>query len=117
MNFDSASSWIVPVVIISFFVYRFWRNKKMQPLIQQYLNQNALVVDVRSPEEFKSGHYPKSINIPLQVIEARINELDSKRPIILCCASGGRSGMALGILKSKGFTEVINAGPWTNVKV
>ena len=86
----------------------------MKPLIDQYHQMNALVVDVRSPEEFAGGHCPGSINIPLNTLEARYLELDKLRPLILCCASGGRSGMAMGFLKSKGFDQVINAGAWTN---
>ncbi|KHD87192.1 MAG: hypothetical protein OM95_15875 [Bdellovibrio sp. ArHS] len=87
----------------------------MKPLIEQYLAENAVVVDVRSPEEYRGGCCKGSINIPLNIFEARYLELDKKRPIIVCCASGGRSGMALKFLKDKGFEKVINAGSWTNV--
>ena len=86
----------------------------MKPLINEYLDSNALVVDVRSPDEFRGGHCNGSINIPLNVLEARFHELDKKQRIIVCCASGGRSGAALNILKNNGFDQVINAGPWTN---
>ena len=86
----------------------------MKPLINEYLESGALVVDVRSPDEYRGGHCDGSINIPLNVLEARMHELDKKRKLIVCCASGGRSFSALNILKSNGFDNVINAGPWTN---
>ena len=88
----------------------------MKPMIEDYLNKNAIVVDVRSTDEFRGGHCDGSVNIPLNLLEARYLELDKKRPIIVCCASGGRSGMAMSFLKSKGYDNVINAGAWTNVK-
>ena len=74
----------------------------------------AVVVDVRTPAEYKLGSSPGSINIPLDILPVRLNELDKSKKIILCCASGGRSGMAVGILKNNGFSDVVNAGPWTN---
>lgn len=86
----------------------------MKNQINEYLESNALVVDVRSPEEFREGHGKGSINIPLHVLDARMHELDKKRKIIVCCASGGRSSNALTFLKNHGFEHVINAGPWRN---
>ena len=88
----------------------------MKNKINEYLNQNALVVDVRSPDEFRTGHCAGSINIPLNVLEARMPELDKKRKLIVCCASGGRSAMALSILMNNGFIDIINAGAWSNLR-
>ena len=77
--------------------------------------QGAVEIDVRSPGEFAEGSAPGSINIPLQVLAARIHEIPTDRPIVLCCASGGRSGMAKMVLEKNGFTRVYNIGPWTNL--
>ena len=88
----------------------------MKPLLQEYMSHGAIIVDVRSPEEFKNGHCKNSINIPLNVLEARSHELKVDQHTIVCCASGGRSAMAMSLLKSKGFTNVINAGAWTNAQ-
>jgi len=83
----------------------------------KYSKATTTVVDVRTPGEFQEGHNDGSINIPLQVLEARIHELkEIKGDILLCCASGGRSGVATNFLQQNGFTNVENAGPWTNVK-
>ena len=73
------------------------------------------IIDVRSPEEFKSGHAENSINIPLQKIEEKLNEIKTfDQPIILCCASGGRSGQATQFLKNSGI-DCSNGGSWLDV--
>ena len=76
------------------------------------VKEGALIVDVRTPGEFKSGHIKGSINIPLDEIRSKITELKGKnKTIITCCRSGNRSGMAESILKNAGM-ECYNGGPW-----
>ena len=73
------------------------------------------IVDVRTPEEFRGGNVNGSINIPLQEIQQRLNEIKSLRqPVILCCASGGRSGQATAFLKNCGV-DCENGGSWMDV--
>lgn len=73
------------------------------------------IVDVRTPGEFNGGNVRGSINIPLQEIEKRMDELKSlKQPLVLCCASGGRSGQARGYLAQQGI-ECYNGGSWLDV--
>jgi NADPH-dependent 2,4-dienoyl-CoA reductase/sulfur reductase-like enzyme/rhodanese-related sulfurtransferase len=70
-----------------------------------------LVVDVRTPEEFYSGAYPGAINIPLDELHARMDELGSQsREITLYCASGARSAYAQRMLMQLGFTNTRNGG-------
>ncbi|MBL0211611.1 MAG: rhodanese-like domain-containing protein [Holophagaceae bacterium] len=76
----------------------------------------AQVVDVRTPGEFRGGHIEGSKNIPLDDLQARSGELDRARAVVLCCASGSRSAMAVALLKRLGFTDVHNAGPWTTLR-
>lgn len=77
--------------------------------------KQGTVVDVRTKEEFSCGNATGSINIPLQEIDNRIDELkDLKKPLVLCCASGGRSGRATQLLTQQGI-ECCNAGSWQNV--
>ena len=72
---------------------------------------SPIVVDVRTPEEFKGGAYPGAINIPLDELQTRINELGSKsREITLYCASGARSAYAQRMLMEIGYTNVKNGG-------
>lgn len=72
----------------------------------------AVIIDVRTPEEFRAGHIKQSVNIPLQVIAGKIADLKKKnKPIIAVCRSGARSGTAVGILKNAGM-EAYNGGAW-----
>lgn len=85
----------------------------IEELIQ---DKTGTIVDVRTPEEFSQGHAQDSINIPLQEIPQRLNELkELKAPLILCCASGGRSGNAQVYLSQLGL-ECYNAGSWLTVQ-
>ncbi len=80
-------------------------------------NKNTpLVVDVRTPMEFIGGAYPDAINISLDELESRIDELGNKdRDITLYCASGARSAYAQQILLQKGYTNVKNGGGLMNM--
>jgi len=73
------------------------------------------LVDVRSPAEFAGGHLDGALNIPVGSLPNRLDELgDREKPIVLYCASGMRSLRAEGILKSKGFTQVLDLGAMSN---
>lgn len=73
------------------------------------------IVDVRTSAEFSSGNVMGSINIPLQEIPVRLIELtEMKSPLILCCASGNRSGQAQQYLAQAGI-EAYNAGSWLTI--
>lgn len=77
--------------------------------------QKGTIVDVRSAGEFMGGHVAGSINIPLQEIPSRISEVKSlKQPLVLCCASGNRSGQATQYLSQHGM-ECYNGGSWLDV--
>jgi rhodanese-related sulfurtransferase len=77
--------------------------------------KGALIVDVRTSGEFAAAAAPGSLNIPLDQLAQRLGELDRSKPIILCCASGARSGYAQRFLQQAGYPEVYNAGPWQRV--
>jgi phage shock protein E len=74
------------------------------------------VVDVRSAGEFATGHVKGAINIPLDRIAKDAKKLKPKGAILTCCASGMRSGAAASQLRSMGFQQVYNAGPWTRLR-
>ncbi|MCC5928588.1 MAG: rhodanese-like domain-containing protein [Cyclobacteriaceae bacterium] len=75
----------------------------------------ATIVDVRTPAEFAGGNVVGSINIPLHEIPQRVEEFKSMQgPIVLCCASGNRSGQATAYLKSQGL-DCENGGSWFDV--
>jgi rhodanese-related sulfurtransferase len=78
-------------------------------------NKTRTVVDVRTPAEFMGGHVAGSINIPLQEIQNRIPEIRLlPQPLILCCASGNRSGQAASFLQRQGI-DCENGGCWMDV--
>ncbi len=80
------------------------------------IDENTSIVDVRMPVEFMSGHVEGSKNIPLQVIANHPDELRAlPQPLVLCCASGNRSGQAAAFLKSQGI-ECENGGSWFDVQ-
>ena len=114
MKQELISTYLFPLLILGFFGYRFYRFKKIKKDIPELLKNGAILIDVRSKGEFASGHHPQSINIPLDSLNGESAKLDKTKTILLCCASGTRSGMAVGILKKNGFSHVLNAGPWTN---
>ena len=87
-------------------------NDTISPEVLSAITHQALIVDVRTPEEFSDGHYPGAINIPHETILEGLNQLGvtANTSVILYCRSGNRSGQAEQVLREKGFTEARNAG-------
>lgn len=73
-------------------------------------NPNTLILDVRSPGEFMSGHIPGAVNLPVQELSRRVDTLEEyiNEDIIIYCASGARSASASQILKASGFNKIYN---------
>jgi len=84
--------------------------------LEKAINEKAgTIVDVRTREEFMGGNVNESVNIPLQEIQQRLSEIKSlKTPLVICCASGGRSAVAANFLSSQGI-ECVDGGSWLNV--
>ncbi|GAB4481857.1 MAG: hypothetical protein OHK0057_37060 [Thermoflexibacter sp.] len=81
--------------------------------IKSALQNGAVVIDVRTPQEFANGHYKGAKNIPLDKIAQSIQTIKNlKKPVIVCCASGMRSARAKSFLSKNGITEVHDAGSW-----
>jgi rhodanese-related sulfurtransferase len=82
----------------------------------KFLLQNgAVIIDVRSPQEFKGGNISGSLNIPLPELKRSLNKISREKVVITCCASGIRSASAKSILKSAGYPEVHNGGGWMSL--
>lgn len=80
-------------------------------IVKDKIKAGAKVVDVRTAGEFADEAYPGAVNIPLNVLPAKLDELGPKdKPIVLYCASGARSAQAARLLKQAGFSDVVNAG-------
>lgn len=84
--------------------------------LEKIIKENqGTIVDVRSYGEFVGGHVADSLNIVLNEIPQRLEELKNlKMPLILCCASGNRSGQAQQFLSQHGI-ECYNGGSWLDV--
>jgi rhodanese-related sulfurtransferase len=97
--------------------YLLWSRRSAPAAgLQALLEQGAQVVDVRTRAEFQSQAHPRCINIPLDQLAARAGELDRSRPVIVCCETGGRSGIGVSVLKRNGFSTVANLGSWRRLQ-
>lgn len=76
------------------------------------IEQNALVIDVRTTEEYANRHLPGTLHIPYQEIADRFAQLEIRkdREVVLYCRSGNRSGIAYKILTEQGYTQLHNGG-------
>ena len=71
----------------------------------------AVLLDVRTVDEYAEGHIPGSINIPLDTVASVLERIpDKDTPLFVHCLSGGRSGKAVAFLKKLGYTQVKNIG-------
>ena len=80
--------------------------------------KEATIIDVRTPGEFMTGNVEGSINIPLDEVSSRVEEFKNiEGNVVLCCASGGRSGQATMFLQQNGLSNIYNGGGWQTVDV
>ncbi len=81
------------------------------------ISEGALLVDVRTPEEFNQGHLPNAVLIPVADVAKRIAEFgeDKDRPIVVYCKAGVRAGKAERVLKENGYTNVLNGGGYSDL--
>ncbi len=83
---------------------------------RELIASGAIVIDVRTAEEYASGHLSRAINIPVQELPGRIAEIetlvagDRTRPIVVYCAAGARAAKAKAQLDGAGYSNVVNGG-------
>lgn len=82
------------------------------------IRSGALLVDVRTPDEYADGHLEGAINIPHDKVAAYWAEFgeDKSRPIVLYCRSGTRAEIAKKVLEGHGFEDVLNAGSYEDLR-
>lgn len=81
------------------------------PKAREMVKNGALLLDVRTPDEFRGGHLDGALNVPVQELGGRVSELgDPGRPVVVYCQAGGRASMAEQLLRRAGFQEVFNLG-------
>ena len=82
-----------------------------QGLADYHDASDALLLDVRSPEEYREGHIPGSQNLPLQLLDKLPMVVENKeKELFVYCRSGARSRQAVEILKSMGYSNAHNIG-------
>ena len=110
-------TWIWIIVFVVFLsVLAFLRLSGQAPVevAKKLLGEGAVIIDVRTPGEFASGHLPKAINIPVEQVAAEVPRrfADKDRPLLLHCASGMRSGTAQRHLRALGYNRAFNLGSY-----
>ena len=83
--------------------------------MKNIIKNGALIIDVRTSEEYKGGHIKGSLNVPLDEIGKAMSWLIKDVPAVVVCASGSRSEEAVRILKANGFEKVYNGGSWDSL--
>ncbi len=113
MHFPEFFSQNWPLLALGlWFAYKWWNSKRVTAMLPELKKKGAIFIDVRSSGEFASGYAPGTINIPLQELSSRLSEIPKHSPVVLCCASGTRSGMAKLLLRKNGYLNVHNIGTW-----
>ena len=96
-------------------LFDLFKRKDMSSEIKEYLEKDAVILDVRTLEEWNEGHIESAKHIVLSLIPLEIEQIKTwNKPVITVCRSGGRSGQAAQFLAQNGV-DVINGGPWQNV--
>lgn len=77
--------------------------------LRLWQNKEAVIIDVRTPGEYREGHIPDVFNIPLDELENRMGEIPKDKKVVLICRTGNRSAQGTKLLRSKGFNNVFNS--------
>lgn len=98
---------------MGFFDFIFGTKKRK---VEDYLENSALILDVRSPREWDAGHIENSKHIPLNELNDRVDEVKAlNKAIVVCCASGVRSAKAATFLNLNNI-DATNGGGWVLLK-
>lgn len=76
----------------------------------RFTSASHLLIDVRTPEEFASGHIQGAVNIPVDDLTGRLNEVPNNQPVVVYCRSGNRSARASQMLAQSGYTSIYDLG-------
>ena len=108
----------IVVLIVGFAVFKRLSFVSVE-VARKHLAAGALVIDVRSPEEFRSGQVPGAINIPLGELRESLPRRvkDTNQVLLVHCLSGGRSGIAKQQLKGMGYPNVFNLGSLSRARM
>jgi rhodanese-related sulfurtransferase len=116
MNIQDMIEKYWPFIAVGLWIfYKWWNSRRIVAMLPELKMCGATFVDVRSSAEFFQGNAPGTINIPLAELGSRLGEIRKSSPVVVCCASGTRSGMAKLLLKRGGYKRVYNIGNWSKL--
>jgi phage shock protein E len=98
------------------FLKKLFSQRNSSESLHSIVAHGAMLVDVRNPDELKSGQVPGAVNIPLSQVANNIDKFKNQKHIILYCGSGSRAAKAQTILQANGINNVTNAGGWKDVE-
>ena len=112
---------LMPVVVVALLLSGCGGPKAMEEakgVTSPSVAAKSLVLDVRTPQEFGSGHVAGAINLPVDQVEKRISEVAPAKdtPLIVYCRSGRRSAAAKEVLERLGYTQVQNFGAYESAR-
>ena len=110
MNVTAALVAVIVLAVLALLRRLLKGGRVSSNVVKEKIAAGASIVDVRTPEEFRQGAYPGAVNIPVQVLRQRVGEIDRSRPVVVYCASGGRSAVSAQLLTAAGYADVSNAG-------
>ena len=104
------------IIATIYIVYRVYKYQTLDNGLDSLIKNGAVILDVRTEKEFKTGRIEGSQNISLGEIRERFIELDKNKTYITVCSHGLRSVKVESILKDKGFKNVYNGGAWSDLQ-
>nr|WP_235363882.1 MULTISPECIES: rhodanese-like domain-containing protein [Shewanella] len=92
-------------------------EEKNPKIAWEHIEHGAMIVDVRTPEEFAEGHLANAINIPFEQIAEEFTKrnIDKDQSVVLYCRSGRRSGIAQESLIKLGYSNTYNGGGYQSL--
>ncbi len=106
------AAWLLGAMLALYLGRFVWFRVRAREAKRLIAEEGASLIDVRTEGEFARGHIDGAKNIPVQEIAVRAKkEIPRGKPVVVYCASGMRSAMAVGALRRAGFEKVVNLGP------
>ncbi|RUS45072.1 rhodanese-like domain-containing protein [Cohnella sp. AR92] len=110
MSTSNIVTIVAAVLLIVFLYSRMKPAKGLRNLraseFKEELAKKRVLIDVREPGEFKSGHIPGARNVPLSQLQGRLGDIPKGQPVLLYCRSGMRSKTAARLLLRSGYSEL-----------
>lgn len=107
---------ILGTLLVLYVGYRTYRFIMLSNGLDSKIESGAIILDVRTAEEYETGHIEGSVNISLGTVRQRYNELDPDKTYITTCSHGLRSVKVETLLRERGFKNVYNGGAWTDLE-